>query len=92
VIGQNILMPLLSVPASAFAGLCWKIARRAQADRKRRLRRLEIELRLGDALETFHQEVFRLKHSRVLRSKALKAELFPSTKASSLRYIQGRQK
>jgi hypothetical protein len=78
---------------SGFASFCWKLARQAQADRKRRLRRLEVELRLGDASETFHQEVFRLKHSRVLRPKALrqKAELIPSTKVSSLRYIKGRQ-
>jgi hypothetical protein len=81
-----------SVPTGVFTGLCWKLARRAQADRRRRMRRLEIELRLTAALETFHQEVFSLKHSRVLRPKALNPEIIPSTKASSLRYIKGRQK
>jgi hypothetical protein len=89
VISRSITLLLAGVLAS----FCWNLARRAQADRKRRLRRLEVELRLGDGLENFHREVFRFKHSRVLRPKALrqKAELIPSTKVSSLRYIKGRQ-
>jgi hypothetical protein len=82
------------LPASVLAGVCWKLASRAHADRKRHLHRLEMELRLTNALETFHQEVFRLKHYRVLRPKAPEPAvtgLIPSTKVSSLRYIKGRQ-
>jgi hypothetical protein len=79
--------------ACALVALCWRFARRALADRKRRLRRLEIELRLADALEAFHREVFRLKHYRVLRPNASgrNAGLILSTNVSSLRYIKGRQ-
>jgi len=79
--------------AILLASLCWRLARRVRADRKRRLRQLKMELRLADALETFHQEVFRLKHCRVLRPSASgrNAGLFPSTNMSSLRYIKGRQ-
>jgi hypothetical protein len=81
------------VPAGLLGGLLWKFARRAQAGRKRRLRLLEMELRLAAASVAFRQEVFRLKHYRVLRPNAFprKAGLFPSTKVSSLRYIKGRQ-
>jgi hypothetical protein len=80
--------------AGMVAGFCWNLARRAHADRKRQLHRLELELRLTDALETFHREVFRLKHYPVLRPKVPEtaaAGLIPSTKVSSLRYIKGRQ-
>ena len=79
---------------SLLAGLCWKLAQRARASRKRRVHLLEMELRLADAWETFHQEVFRLKHYRVLRpsTSVRNAGLIPSTKVSSLRYIKGRQK
>jgi hypothetical protein len=80
--------------ASLLAGVSWRIARRARADRKKHLHLLEMELRLTDALETFHREVFRLKHYRVLRPKVPEPAvmgLIPSTKVSSLRYIKGRQ-
>ncbi len=79
--------------ASPLAALGWKIARRARADRKRRVRQLEMELRLADALERFQKEVFRLKHYTVLRQDALRrnAGLIPSTNVHSLRYIKGRQ-
>ena len=82
-----------SVSVSVLAGLCWRFARRAQAGRKRRLRLLEMELRLAAASEAFHEEVFRLKHYRVLRSNAVRrnAGFIPSTNVSSLRYIKGRQ-
>jgi hypothetical protein len=80
-----------------FAGLaaafCWRFARRAHVERKRRLHVLEVELRLADALETFHKEVFRLKHYRVLRPNGPGQDtgLISSTKVNSLRYIKGRQ-
>ena len=79
--------------ATALAGLAWGVARRARAGRKRRLRLLEMELRLAAASEAFHEEVFRLKHYRVLRPNAARrnAGLIPSTKVSSLRYVKGRQ-
>jgi hypothetical protein len=78
---------------SALTGFCWWLVRRAMAGRKRRLRQLEMELRLADASEAFRQEVFRLRHYRVVRPNALKrhAGFIPSTKVSSLRYIKGRQ-
>jgi hypothetical protein len=78
---------------SGLAGLCWRFASRARAGRKRRLRLLEMELRLAAASEAFHEEVFRLKHYRVLRPHASRrnAGFIPSTKVSSLRYIKGRQ-
>ena len=81
------------VLASILAGLCWTLARRARADRKRRRRRLDMELRLANALEIADREVIRLKDDRVLRRKASEqnAGLIPSTKVSSLRYIKGRQ-
>jgi hypothetical protein len=84
---------LASVVASVLVGLAWKMARRAQAGRKRRLRLLEMELRLTAASEAIHEEVFRLKHYRVLRPNASRrnAGFIPSTKVSSLRYIKGRQ-
>ncbi len=58
-----------------------------------RLRLLETELRLAAASEAFHEEVFRLKHYRVLRPNASRrnAGFIPSTKVSSLRYIKGRE-
>ncbi len=79
--------------AGILAGLCWRVLRRAHAGRQRRLRRLEIELRLAGALEAFDQEVFRLKHYRVLRPNGIRqnAGLIPSKNLSSLRYIKGRQ-
>jgi len=93
VISRIAILPLISVSASVLAGLAWRIARRARAGRKRRLRLLEMELRLADASEAFHQEVLRLKHYRVLRPNAIRrnAGLIPSTNVSSLRYIKGRQ-
>jgi hypothetical protein len=91
--GRLSIIWLASVAASLLAGLAWRLARRARAGRKRRLNQLEMELRLANASEAFHQGVFRLKHYRVLRSTAAgrNAGLFPSTKVSSLRYIKGRQ-
>jgi hypothetical protein len=52
-----------------------------------------MELRLADASEAFHREVFRLKHYRVVRPYAVRRNtgLIPSTNMSSLRYIKGRQ-
>ena len=84
---------VMLVFVSMVASLCWRLTSRVRAGRKRRLRLLEMELRLADASEAFHQEVFRLKHYRVLRPNALRrnAGLIPSTKVSSLRYIKGRQ-
>ena len=78
---------------SVLASVCWSLARRARAGRKRRTRLLEMELRLAAASEAFHEEVFRLKHYRVLRPTASrrKAGFIPSTNVSSLRYIKGRQ-
>jgi len=93
VISRIAILLFVSLSASMVAGLFWRLARRARAGRKRRLRLLEMELRLADASEAFHQEVFRLKHYRVLRPNASRrnAGLIPSTKVSSLRYIKGRQ-
>ena len=72
--------------------LGWSLARRAQAGRKRRLRLLEMELRLTDASEVFRKEVLRLKHLRVLRPGiGRNTGSIPSTKVSSLRYMKGRQ-
>jgi hypothetical protein len=78
---------------SGLMGVAGGVARRVQAGRKRRLRLLEMELRLADASEAFHREVLRLKHYRVLRPNVIRrnAGLIPSTKVSSLRYIKGRQ-
>ena len=86
-------IPLFGVVASPLAGLAWLLARRARADRKRRLRRLEMELRLSDALENFQKEVFRLKHYPVLRQDAVRrnAGFILSTNLKPLRYIKGRQ-
>ena len=87
------ILLLASVSASLLAALAWGIARRARAGRKKRLHLLEMELRLAAASEVFHEEVFRLKHYRVLRPHASRrnAGFIPSTKVSSLRYIKGRQ-
>lgn len=87
------ILLLIGVLASVLAGVSLKLARRARAGRKRRLRLLEMELRLADASEAFHQEVLRLKHYRVLRPHAIRrnAGFIPSTNVSSLRYIKGRQ-
>lgn len=90
----RIAIPLFAgLLASLLVALCWKIVRRSRADRRRRLHRLEMELRLVDAFETLHREVFRLKQYRVLRPNASgpNAGLIPSTNVSSLRYIKGRQ-
>ena len=76
------------VLAFFLAGVCWKFASLKLAVRRRRLNLLAMELRLADSLERFDQEVFKLKHYRVLRPNA---GLFPSTNMSSLRYIKGRQ-
>ena len=83
------LLPL----AGILGGLVWRLARRACIDRKQRLHRLKLELRLTDGFKRFDQEVFRLKHSPVLRPDASgrKAGLIHSTNVSSLRYIKGRQ-
>jgi hypothetical protein len=94
VIGRIAILLLESVLASMLVGLVWILARRARAGRKRRLRLLEMELRLADASEAFHQELFKLKHYRVLRPNTIKRSaglIIPSTKVSSLRYIKGRQ-
>jgi hypothetical protein len=93
VISRIAILVLASIAASMLAGLAWRAARRARAGRKRRLRLLEMELRLAAASEAFHEEVFRLKHYRVLRSNASRRStgFIPSTKVSSLRYIKGRQ-
>jgi hypothetical protein len=93
VISRITILPLASMLASVFACLAWRAAHRARAGRKRRLRLLEMELRLAAASEALHEEVFRLKHYRVLRSNAVRrnAVFIPSTKVSSLRYIKGRQ-
>ena len=71
----------------------WKVARHAQTSRKRRLRLLEMELRLAAASEVFRQEVLRLRHYKVLRSNVVRRNsgLIFSTNVSSLRYIKGRQ-
>ena len=92
-ISRIAILLLESLLASVLAGLAWRAARRARAGRKRRMRLLEMELRLADASEAFHQEVFRLKHYRVVRPYAIRrnAGLIPSTNMSSLRYIKGRQ-
>ena len=84
---------IILLPASLLAGFCWRLVRRVRADRKRRLQRVEMKLRLADAFQSFHQEVFRLKHYRVLRPNASErnAQLISSTNVSSLRYIKGRQ-
>jgi len=90
----RIEIPLFATAlASPLAALGWKLARRARADRQRKVRRLAIELRLAEALESFHKEVFRLKHYTVLRQDAVRrnAGLIPSTNVHSLRYIKGRQ-
>ena len=92
-ISRIAILLLASMLASLLTGMAWGVARRARAGRKRRLRLLEMELRLADASEAFHQEVLRLKHYRVLRPNASRwnARFIPSTKVSSLRYIKGRQ-
>ena len=90
----RIAIPLLvTLSASMLASLLWRLSRRARALRKRRLRLLEMKLRLANAQGALHQEVSRLRHYRVLRPNALRqnAGLIPSTKLSSLRYIKGRQ-
>jgi hypothetical protein len=86
-------IPLVAIFTSPLAVLGWRLARRARADRKRRVRRLEMELRLTDSLERFQKEVFRLKHYPVLRQDTLRrnAGLIPSTNPKTLRYIKGRQ-
>jgi hypothetical protein len=86
----EIILPLAGV---MLAGICWPFASRALAGRRRRLNLLAIELRLTDALEMFDQEVFKLKHYRVLRpgSSGANPGLIPSTNTSSLRYMRGRQ-
>lgn len=89
---RSAMMLLAGVALSALAWVCWGFARRAQAGRKRRLRLLEMKLRLADASEAFHQEVFRLKHLRVLRpGLGRNAVLISSKNVSSLRYIKGRE-
>jgi hypothetical protein len=92
VTGRIAILLLAGVLASVLVGL-WKVARRAQTGRKRRLRLLEMELRLAAASEVFHQEVLRLRHYRVLRSNVVRRNsgLILSTNVSSLRYIKGRQ-
>ena len=79
---------IIFLAACLLAGVCWRFASLKLAGRRRRLHLLAIEVRLSDSLERFHQEVFKLKHYRVLRPNA---GLFPSTNMSSLRYIKGRQ-
>jgi hypothetical protein len=76
------------VLACLLAGVCGRFASLKLAGRRRRMNLLAIEIRLADSLERFHQEVFKLKHYRVLRPNA---RLFRSTNMSSLRYVKGRQ-
>lgn len=87
------ILLLATTLASILAGLVWRFARRARARRKRHLRLLEIDLRLAAASEAFREEVFRLKHYRVLRPNASRwnTGFIPSTNLSSLRYVKGRQ-
>ena len=94
VISRIAILVLAGMSASVLAGLCWRLARRAQAGRKRRLHhcwKWSCAWRMPS--EALHQEVFRLKHYRVLRPNASgrNAGLIPSTNVSSLRYIKGRQ-
>jgi hypothetical protein len=93
VISRSAIQLLEGFGGSLLGSLVWRFVRSAAAGRKRRLRLLEMELRLAAASEAFHQEVFRLKHYRVLGPAASwrKAALISSTKVSSLRYIRGRE-
>jgi hypothetical protein len=93
VISRTAMLVFEGVPAGLLGGLLWRFARRAQAGRRRRLRLLEMELRLASASEAFHQEVLRLRHYRPLRSNVVRRNsgLILSTNVSSLRYIKGRQ-
>ena len=90
---RNAIPLVVTLSASMLAGLLWRLSRRARALRRRRLRLLEMKLRLANAQGALQQEVSRLRQFRVLRPNALRqnAGLFPSTKLSSLRYIKGRQ-
>ena len=92
-IGRTAMLVFEGAPAGLLGGLLWRFARRAQAGRKRRLRLLEMELRLVSAAEVFHQQVLRLRHYRALRSNVIRRNsgLILSTNVSSLRYIKGRQ-
>ena len=91
-ISRIAILVLASFSASVLAVVAWRAGRRAQAGRKRRVRLLEMELRLAAASQAFHEEVFRLKHYRVLRPGARRSTGFiPSTNVSSLRYIKGRE-
>ena len=91
-ISRIAILVTASLTASVLAIISWRAARRARAGRKRRVRLLEMELRLAAASEAFHEEVFRLKHYRVLRPASRRDTRFiPSTKVSSLRYIRGRE-
>ena len=91
-ISRIAILVFSSVAASVLAVVAWTAAQRARAGRKRRLRLLEMELRLAAASEAFREEVFRLKHYRVLRPVSRRDTGFiPSTKVSSLRYIRGRE-
>ena len=84
---------ILLLLASLLAGLCWRLAWRAQVGRKRKQDWLKMELRLADALEIVKQELLRMKHGRVVRPAVSgpKGKLIPSTNVSSLRYIKGRK-
>jgi hypothetical protein len=92
-ISRGAIVLFESLAASLLGGLLWRFVQRAQTGRRRRLRLLEMELRLTAASEAFRDEVLRLKHYRVVRPNASgrKTALIPSTKVSSLRYIKGRQ-
>ena len=92
-ISRIVMLVLASITAGVLAVVAWTAARRARAGRKRRTRLLEMELRLAAASEAIHEEVFRLKHYRVLRPAASRrsARFIPSTNVSSLRYIKGRE-
>jgi hypothetical protein len=92
VISRIAMLVTASLTASVLAIVAWRAARRARASRKRRVRLIEMELRLAAASQAFHDEVFRLKHYRVLRPAARRSTGFiPSTNVSSLRYIKGRE-
>jgi hypothetical protein len=92
VISRIAMLVSASITASLLAVVAWRAARRSRAGRKRRMRLLEMELRLAAASEAFHQEVSRLRHYRVLRPGARRSTGFiPSINVSSLRYIKGRE-
>ena len=72
------------------AGSVW-LAQRRNARRQSR-RRLEMELRLATAWESFEQEVLRLQPLTRIKAKHLNSNYYPiipSKSLDSLRYIKG---